>query len=189
MKDAGCYEARMGVEAGSDYIRNKVYNKNITKEQIFNAFGAIKKYGLQLRLYFIVGAPYETMDMMEESLDLARQSLADAAFFTPLYPLSGTEIKKICEKENIIEKSNERKHHDAVINPVARTNFVSSTQLQKFNQKIKRWQAGKYFQEGIKSNTIFFLWDVLLFLLYFKRKYDLEQNQLFRWSVQKYRLN
>ena len=57
MKDAGCYEARMGVEAGSDYIRNKVYNKNITKEQIFNAFGTIKKYGLQLRLYFIVGAP------------------------------------------------------------------------------------------------------------------------------------
>ena len=125
---------------------------------------------------------------MEESLDLARQSLADATFFTPLYPLPGTEIKKICEKENIIEKSNERKQHDAVINPVARTNFVSSTQLQKFDQKIKRWQAGKYFQEGIKSNTIFFIWDVFLFLLYFKRKYDLEQNQIFRWSVQKYRL-
>lgn len=188
MKDAGCYEARMGVEAGSDYIRNKVYNKNITKEQIFNAFETIKKYGLQLRLYFIVGAPYETMDMMEESLDLARQSLADAAFFTPLYPLPGTEIKKICEKENTIEKNNERKHHDAGINPVARTNFVSSIQLQKFNQKIKRWQAGKYFQEGIKSNTIFFLWGVLLFLLYFKRKYNLEQNQIFRWNVQKYRL-
>ena len=188
MKDAGCYEARMGVEAGSDYIRNKVYNKNITKEQIFNAFGTIKKYGLQLRLYFIVGAPYETMGMMEESLEMAKQSLADDAFFTPLYPLPGTEIKKTCEKENIIEKSNERKQHDAIINPVARTNFVSSTQLQKFNQKIKRRQTDKYFQEGIKSNTIFFLWDVLLFLLYFKRKYDLEQNQLFRWSVQKYRL-
>jgi radical SAM superfamily enzyme YgiQ (UPF0313 family) len=188
MKDAGCYEARMGVEAGSDYIRNKVYNKNITKEQIFNAFGTIKKYGLQLRLYFIVGAPYETMGMMEESLEMAKQSLADDAFFTLLYPLPGTEIKKTCEKENIIEKSNERKHHDAVINPVARTNFVSSTQLQKFNQKIKRRQTGKYFQEGIKSNAIFFIWDVLLFLLYFKRKYDLEQNQLFRWSVQKYRL-
>ncbi len=188
MKDAGCYEARMGVEAGSDYIRNKVYNKNITKEQIFNAFGTIKKYGLQLRLYFIVGAPYETMGMMEESLEMAKQSLADDAFFTPLYPLPGTEIKKTCEKENIIEKSNERKQHDAIINPVARTNFVSSTQLQKFNQKIKRRQTDKYFQEGIKNNTIFFLWDVLLFLLYFKRKYDLEQNQLFRWSVQKYRL-
>ena len=188
MKDAGCYEARMGIEAGSDYIRNKVYNKNITKEQIFNAFGTIKKHGLQLRLYFIVGAPYETMGMMEESLEVAKQSLADDAFFTPLYPLPGTEIKKTCEKENIIEKSNERKQHDAIINPVARTNFVSSTQLQKFNQKIKRRQTGKYFQEGIKSNTIFFIWDVLLFLLYFKRKYDLEQNQLFRWSVQKYRL-
>jgi len=87
----------------------------------------------------------------------------------------------------MIEKSNERKHDDAVINPVARTNYVSSTQLQKFNQKIKRWQAGKYFQEGIKNNTIFFLWDTFLFLLYLKRKYDLEQNQIFRWNVQKYR--
>ena len=188
MKGAGCYEVRMGVEAGNDYIRNKVYKKNTTKEQIFDAFETIKKYGLQLRLYFIIGAPHETVDMMKESLDMAKQSLADEAFFSLLYPLPGTKIKKICEKENIIEKKNGRKCTIMIIKPITKTNFVSGTQLQKVNQKIKKWQSGKYFYEGLKNNKIFFLWGMFLFLLYFKRKYSLEQNQIFRWTVQKYKL-
>ena len=61
MKDAGCYEVRMGVETGNDYIRNEVYKRNMTKEQLDKAIKIIKKNKLQLRLTFIVGAPYENV--------------------------------------------------------------------------------------------------------------------------------
>ncbi len=104
MKDAGCYEVRMGVESGNDYIRNKIYNKAMSKEQLVNAFKIIKKNGVQLRLDFIIGAPFETLDMMEESLKLAQKSQGDQIFFAKLYPFPGTKIKKICEKERIIKK-------------------------------------------------------------------------------------
>src|SRR4030043_2085417 len=77
MKDAGCYEVRMGYEAGNDYIRNEVYKRNMTKEQLDKAIKIVKKNGLQLRLTFIVGAPYENLDMMNESLRLAKKFNAD----------------------------------------------------------------------------------------------------------------
>ena len=41
MKDAGCYEVRMGVESGNDYIRNDVYNRKMSKEHLNNAFRII----------------------------------------------------------------------------------------------------------------------------------------------------
>ena len=37
MKNSGCYEVRMGVESGNDYIRNKIYKRNMTKKQILIA--------------------------------------------------------------------------------------------------------------------------------------------------------
>ncbi len=33
-----------------------------------------------------------------------------------------------------------------------------------------------------------FFWDVLIFLLYYKHKYDLEYNQIYRWNVRNYKL-
>ncbi|MEK6820435.1 MAG: radical SAM protein, partial [Nanoarchaeota archaeon] len=96
MKEAGCYEVRMGVEAGNDFIRNKVYKRNMTKKEISDAIRIIKKYNLQLRLQFIIGAPYETLEMMQESFDMAKKSQADYILFPKLMPLPATEIRQMC---------------------------------------------------------------------------------------------
>jgi len=187
MKDAGCYEVRMGVESGSDYIRNTVYKRNMTREQIDNAFKIIKRHSLQLRLDFIFGAPYETFDMMEESFEMARQSDGDKIFFSRLYLFPGTEIREICEKEQVIEENTH--FDDKGFQSVDRTKFASRNQIRRFTQKIKRWQTQRYINEGLNMNGFLFIWDVLVFLLYYKPKYDLELNQIFRWNVQRYKLD
>ena len=43
MKNAGCYEIRMGVESGNNYILNKIYNRNMNKEQLLKAFKIVKR--------------------------------------------------------------------------------------------------------------------------------------------------
>lgn len=183
LKDAGCYQVRMGVETGSEYIRNSIYKRNMTDRQISEAFRIIQKNHLQLRLYFMVGAPYETVDMMNESLRMAQQSNADEIFFGLLYPLPGTHIGDICEREQTIKAD-----HREVIGPVHHTKFVSHAQLHQFMRKVQRWQITKYLKEGIKLRGPFFFFDCLRFLLYYRRKYDFELNQLFRWNVQRYKL-
>jgi radical SAM superfamily enzyme YgiQ (UPF0313 family) len=185
MKDAGCYEARMGVESGNDYILNTVYKRNMSKKQLIDAFKIIKKNGMQLRLDFIIGAPYETLEMMQESFDLARLSNADQVFFAKLYPFPGTEIKEICEKEhsvNVIE------FKERGMPPVNRTKFISEKQLDEFARKIRIWQMQMRLHEGFSLKNIFFLFDVLIFILYYKPRYNLEQNQMYRWNIQRYKL-
>ena len=187
MKDAGCYEVRMGVESGNDYTRNTVYKRNMAREQIDKAFKIIKRHGLQLRLDFIFGAPCETLDMMEESFEMAKQSDGDNIFFSPLYPFPGTDIKKVCEKEQVVE---ENIHYATEgFHPVNKTKFISRNQIQNFSQKIKMWQTQRYINEGFHLRGFMFIFDILAFLFYYKYKYDFEFNQIYRWNVQRYKLN
>lgn len=186
MKKAGCYEARMGVESGNDYILNDVYNRNMTRDQLLKAFKIIKENDVQLRLDFIYGAPSETLSMMEDSFDLAKNSKADNVFFAKLYPFPGTEIKKICEEEKTINYNLDFKSKG--MPPVEKTKYVTNAQINDFKNKINKWQAKKYIKEGFQLKGIKFLWDILIFLIYNRYKYDLESNQIFRWNVRNYKL-
>jgi radical SAM superfamily enzyme YgiQ (UPF0313 family) len=186
MKNAGCYETRMGVESGNDYILTEVYNRNMTTLQLLDAFRIIKKNGMQLRLDFIYGAPYETLSMMDESYELAKKSKADNVFFAKLYPFPGTEIKKICENEKTINYDLNFKAKG--MPPVEKTKYVTNTQMNDFKNKINKWQTTNYFREGFQLKGFKFLSDIALFLIYTKFKYDLEFNQIFRWNVRNYKL-
>ena len=186
MKDAGCYEVRMGVESGNDYIRNSIYNRNMSDEELLNAFRIIKRNDVDLRLDFIIGAPFETVDMMQESLDLAKKSDCDQVFFAKLYPFPGTDIKKICEDEKII--SDDLNFENSGMPHVMRTKFISDKQLKNFAKKVEKWQFKRYIHQGFRLKKSSFILDIVLFLIYFKRKYDLEFNQIYRWNVQRYKL-
>ncbi|MBU0498086.1 MAG: B12-binding domain-containing radical SAM protein [Candidatus Thermoplasmatota archaeon] len=186
MKNAGCYEMRMGVESGNDFIRNTIYKRNMSKEQLVKAFKIIKKNGLLLRLDFILGAPYETLEMMQETFDFAQQSNGDNIFFARLYLFPETEITKVCEKEHMI------KTHLSLgekgMPPVTKTKFVTEKQINDLFRKIIRWQGKRYINKGLELKGMKFLTDILLFLIYYKHRYLLEMNQIYRWNVQKYLL-
>ncbi len=187
MKDAGCYEVRMGVEAGNDYIRNEIYKRNMSEKQIFDAIKIIKKYGLQLRLQFIIGAPYENLDMMNESFEMAKRSEADYILFPVLIPLPSTKMKELCEKEGVIERR-KLTSHEMYTNPVVKTKFVSRKEIKNFVNKIRRYQIKKYLLEGLKLRGLIFIKDSLIFFIYYKRKYDLEIDNIFRFTINKYKL-
>ena len=188
MKEAGCYEVRMGVEAGNDYIRNEIYKRNMSEKQIFDAIRIIKKYRLQLRLQFIIGAPYENIDMMNESFEMAKKSEADYVLFPVLIPLPSTKMKEICEKEGVIERKKFKNSHEMFTNPIIRTKFVSRKDIKKFVNKIRKYQIKRYILEGLKLKGLIFIKDSLVFFLYYKNKYDLELDNIFRFTINKYKL-
>ena len=187
MKDAGCYEVRMGVESGNDYIRNDIYNRKMSKEQLNNAFRIIKKNGLTLRLDFIIGAPTETMDMMEETFNFAKQSGGDRIFFARLYPFSGTVIKDMCEKEQTIKENAQLGERG--MPSVDITKYVTEKQIRGLFKKIVWWQVDRYFKKGIQLKGIIFLFDIFKFFVYNRYKYFLEWNQVYRWNIQRYLLS
>jgi radical SAM superfamily enzyme YgiQ (UPF0313 family) len=159
----------------------------MTNQEIINAIEVIKKNNLQLRLYFMVGAPQETIEMMQESLQMAQTLNADEIFFGVLYPLPGTDILKMCEDEHLLEVKNGLRSSE--IGPIKKTKYASSTQLRQFIHQVGRWQMRHYIHDGLKLRGPLFFLDCLRFILLYKRKYHFEKDQLFRWNVQRYTLS
>ncbi|HWR27228.1 MAG TPA: radical SAM protein [Candidatus Thermoplasmatota archaeon] len=186
LKDAGCYQVRMGIESGNEFIRNTIYHRGMANQEIYDAVDIIKKNNLQLRLYFMVGAPQETIEMMHESLRMAQSLNADEIFFGVLYPLPGTDIRKLCEDEHVLETKNGSGFSE--IAAIKKTKYVSSAQIRRFLRQVQRWQMRQYIQVGLELRGPLFILDCLRFIFLYKRKYHFEMDQLFRWNVQRYTL-
>lgn len=92
MRRAGCIQISYGVESGSDFIRNEVLGKGVSRQDIVNAFVWTQASGILARAYFIYGSPGETEATIEESIDLIRdiKPLGLITYSLHLYP--GTDL-------------------------------------------------------------------------------------------------
>ena len=60
LSDAGCKEIRVGIEAGTERMRNDIHKKNVTDAQLKETFKYFKKYNLLTIGYNMLGGPTET---------------------------------------------------------------------------------------------------------------------------------
>lgn len=91
MKKSGCVRVKIGIESGSERIL-KMVKKRITKKQIRDCISLIKKVGIDLTIYLMIGFPTETEEEMQETLDFARELDPTYYSLSILAPYPGTEI-------------------------------------------------------------------------------------------------
>jgi len=96
MKDAKCETVMMGIESGSDRIRNGLYKRNLSEEQIIFAFKTAKKVGIQTSAFNICGAPTETIEEMRETIDLNKRCSVDMGKMTIFNAFPGSELWDYC---------------------------------------------------------------------------------------------
>ncbi|RPI53656.1 MAG: radical SAM protein, partial [Chloroflexi bacterium] len=88
LKEAGCHTVSMGVEAGTDRIRNDLLKRHMSREQILDAARLIHEGGLRLTTTNMIGLPSSTLADDFETLELnarLRPAYAHAFIFQP-YP-------------------------------------------------------------------------------------------------------
>jgi len=102
MKNAGCERIHYGVEAGTEKIL-KILRKDITLEQIKNAFELTKRAGIETAGYFMIGSPTETMDDIKETIKLAKEIFPDYVHFSVLTPFPATELYFLGLQNGIIK--------------------------------------------------------------------------------------
>ena len=90
-KKAGCFRLEMGVESGDDKIL-KTIGKAITIDQIKQAVKIIKKAGISLGTYYILGHPGETPETLKKTIDLAVGLNTDSIAVGLMVPYPGTRI-------------------------------------------------------------------------------------------------
>ena len=69
MKEAGCVSVDIGVESGSEKVRNDI-KKGFTEEDMHHTLESLLENGIQVRLLFLVGYPTETEEDFQKTLDM-----------------------------------------------------------------------------------------------------------------------
>ncbi len=102
LKEAGCFQVMMSVESGNDFIRNKVMKRIISREQIVKSFQLARKYKIKTNGPCIIGLPFETKEMVMDTINLVGECNVDNCGVNVFYPYVGTKLRKVCEENNMI---------------------------------------------------------------------------------------
>lgn len=100
-KKAGCYQAGIGFESGSQSALDAV-GKGIKVDEALKAVKLIKEAGIEIAGFFMLGLPGETVESMEETVRFAIRLDPDYAKATILVPFPGTRIYDEYEEKGLI---------------------------------------------------------------------------------------
>jgi anaerobic magnesium-protoporphyrin IX monomethyl ester cyclase len=102
---AGCIMVAIGVESGNDRIRNEICKRSITKESMVLASERLRKRGIMVSTYNIIGFPSETRENIFETIKLNRMMQPDRFSVRFLYPYPGTELREECIEKGYMDEN------------------------------------------------------------------------------------
>jgi len=102
MKKSGCYAFSVGIESGSEKIR-KHMRKKLDTDTIKDKIKLIRKHGISVHGFFILGYPEETREDMEMSFELSRKLPFNTVYFNIFNPNPGSEIYENLKAEGKLE--------------------------------------------------------------------------------------
>ncbi|MFA4981327.1 MAG: radical SAM protein [Candidatus Omnitrophota bacterium] len=104
MKKAGCFSIRLGIESGNDEML-KLIRKNITVEEALSAAKIIKKYSIDLHVFYMIGFPQETEETLMDTFSQMKNIPCDLLIYSIFTPYPGTEAFDLCKKMGVIGES------------------------------------------------------------------------------------
>ncbi len=102
MKRAGCIKILYGVESGNQAILDRA-KKNITLEQIKNAFKWTKKAGIKSHATYMFGLPGETIDTIKRTMKFSRELKSDTIQCSIALPYPGTEFYNLAKEDGTLK--------------------------------------------------------------------------------------
>lgn len=148
MKSAGFVQIDFGVESGSEKILN-VLKKQINPKMAERAFKLAKDAGLRTLASFMIGNPYETMEDIKKSFELAKKLNADYTTFLFTTPFPGTELWNLVIKNGWFkppEEFSEKWTFRQVDLPIMNINFTKK-ELAHIRARLQNYFFMKnYFQ-------------------------------------------
>lgn len=94
----------IGIESGSERVRQEILKRNYTNQDIINAVSLAREYQLKVNFYNLIGIPGETIDDFKETIKINRSCLPDKTFNHIFYPYPGTELHSLCKRQGLLPK-------------------------------------------------------------------------------------
>lgn len=131
MRAAGCWVVAFGVESGNQAIIDFM-KKGQRVDKARTAVEICKRNGLRVHTFFVIGTPLETRATLQETLSFARELDPDFFDFNISYPLPGTELYEIVERENLWERAPDQTGYAQA---AVRSRELSSAELTEWRRK------------------------------------------------------
>ncbi len=96
LKEANAQEVKIGLESGNDEVRNGVLKRNLTAQQILDAFGTCRQLGIRTFSLNMVGLPHETPRAALDTIKMNARAKADICQVSIFHPYKGTPLYREC---------------------------------------------------------------------------------------------
>ncbi len=93
----------IGLESGSEIIRQQILRRNYSNQDIINAVRLAREYGLKIVLYNLMGIPGETFADFKETIRINRICLPDNIFISIFFPYPGTDLYSTSKLQGLLD--------------------------------------------------------------------------------------
>lgn len=133
LRKAGCTRVSIGIEAGDEYIRNKILKRNMSDKQIIDTFKAAKEAGLKTYAFNMIGIPFETKESIKKTIKLNKKCNPDYVGVSIFNAFKGTSIYNLCKKNGWLKERYSRSYF--CDSNIKHPNFTSS-QLRRLRNNF-----------------------------------------------------
>ncbi len=107
LKKAGCVSIHIAIECGNEKIRREVLNKPVSNKQIIKACRIIKKHGIAICAYNMIGIPFTNFENEVETLDFNLKLKIDVPYVFFCLPFLDTQLGKTALKAGLMSDKTE----------------------------------------------------------------------------------
>ena len=132
---SGCNLLRIGIEAGSPYIRNKIYKKNITNAQIKKIFKIAKENGIDFTAFYMLGGPAETRKSINDTINLARKLKSARSAFFVYKPFTEEGMNQIAQYGGVVDQQRWEKADNITFDAVVKLKDIGPKGIEWMQKK------------------------------------------------------
>lgn len=167
MKRSGCESVSLGIESGDEKVFNFI-NKGEQLDDITGAVKMLKKYGISVCGFFIIGLPLETKKSVKKTLDFISKLGLNGVKWNMLVPYPETFLWDwVLKNGHFLKDFTDGQHFSKqkVVQPIFETDDYSARQ-RIISYKIANLSTGSYFYVFQRpKNDFLFYFKYALFLL------------------------
>lgn len=153
MRAAGCHSILMGVESGNNEVLAKM-RKSLTIEEALEASRVIRRYGIELTTFFLVGFPDETEETLADTVRAMRATRSDEIVYSIFTPYPFTEAWELCRQQGLIGEDYDMSlyHHQSPANCF--TPHIAPERFRELAGRIERmvddWNSRRKLTRKVK---------------------------------------
>jgi len=184
LKQSNCKCVEFGIEAGNERIRREIYKKKVSNADIVRGAEVLHQAGIKFLTFNMVGAPFETIEEMAETIQLNQRIKTDYPWCSIMQPYPGTEIFNYCIEKGLIEGTAEIQsftYFEECILKYDRKQIRKIKNLQRLFILLSKWPFLNRFYKVMISLPLTQLYTVVFYICYahsLKKRYDLRLRHL-----------